>query len=145
MRPYVADLARVAPCLVSAHPNAGLPNAFGGYDETPEITAALLREFAEAGPPEHRRQLLRLDAGPHRGDRGRGARASRRVPCRTRRRAAPAGAVSSRSRSAPTRGFVLIGERTNVTGSARFACADRGGDFAGAVDVALEQVRGGAN
>src|SRR5262249_14127533 len=49
MRSHVADLARVAPCLVSAHPNAGLPNAFGGYDETPELTSALLGEFAAAG------------------------------------------------------------------------------------------------
>src|SRR5581483_1959233 len=49
LRPYVAELARVAPCLVSAHPNAGLPNAFGGYDETPEVTSALLREFAVDG------------------------------------------------------------------------------------------------
>src|SRR6478735_1413791 len=49
MRPYVAELAHVAPCLVSVHPNAGLPNAFGGYDETPEVTSTLLREFAQAG------------------------------------------------------------------------------------------------
>ena len=49
MRPYVAELSRLAPCLVSAHPNAGLPNAFGGYDETPEETSTLLGEFAEAG------------------------------------------------------------------------------------------------
>jgi 5-methyltetrahydrofolate--homocysteine methyltransferase len=49
MRPYVAELSRLAPCLTSAHPNAGLPNAFGGYDETPEITSLLLREFAESG------------------------------------------------------------------------------------------------
>src|SRR6202035_2989111 len=49
MRPYVAELSRLAPCLTAAHPNAGLPNAFGGYDETPEVTSALLREFAEAG------------------------------------------------------------------------------------------------
>jgi 5-methyltetrahydrofolate--homocysteine methyltransferase len=49
MRPYVAELSRLAPCLVSCHPNAGLPNAFGGYDETPEVTSSLLREFAEAG------------------------------------------------------------------------------------------------
>jgi 5-methyltetrahydrofolate--homocysteine methyltransferase len=49
MRPYVAELSRLAPCLVSCHPNAGLPNAFGGYDETPDVTSALLREFAEAG------------------------------------------------------------------------------------------------
>src|SRR5712671_3756026 len=49
MRPYVAELSRLAPCLVSAHPNAGLPNAFGGYDETAETTSSLLREFAESG------------------------------------------------------------------------------------------------
>jgi 5-methyltetrahydrofolate--homocysteine methyltransferase len=49
MRPYIAELSRLAPCLVSAHPNAGLPNAFGGYDETAAETSALLREFAEAG------------------------------------------------------------------------------------------------
>src|SRR5437588_446370 len=49
MRPYVADLARIATCLTSAHPNAGLPNAFGGFDETPEITSALLHEFARDG------------------------------------------------------------------------------------------------
>ncbi|NLW97930.1 homocysteine S-methyltransferase family protein [Luteimonas wenzhouensis] len=49
LRPHVETLARVADCHVSTHPNAGLPNAFGGYDETPEETAAVLREFAEAG------------------------------------------------------------------------------------------------
>ncbi len=49
MRPYVAELSRLATCLVSCHPNAGLPNAFGGYDETPEVTSGLLQEFAEAG------------------------------------------------------------------------------------------------
>src|SRR6185437_3598304 len=49
MRPHVADLAQLAPCLVAAHPNAGLPNAFGGYDETPEMTSSLLGEFAAAG------------------------------------------------------------------------------------------------
>src|ERR1700742_4701708 len=49
MRPYVAELARIAPCLTSAHPNAGLPNAFGGYDETPDVTSALLHEFARDG------------------------------------------------------------------------------------------------
>src|SRR3954447_2687140 len=74
MRPYVADLAHVAPCLVSAHPNAGLPNAFGGYDETPEVTSSLLREFAEAGllnvagsccgsTPEHTRAIAEAVRG----------------------------------------------------------------------------------
>src|SRR5213596_429091 len=74
MRPYVADLSRVATCLTSAHPNAGLPNAFGGYDETPEITSTLLREFAEAGflnvagsccgsTPEHTRAITEAIRG----------------------------------------------------------------------------------
>src|ERR1700690_4436810 len=49
LRPYVADLSRVASCLVAAHPNAGLPNAFGGYDETPDVTSNLLRDFAHDG------------------------------------------------------------------------------------------------
>jgi len=86
MRPYVAELSRLAPCLVSCHPNAGLPNAFGGYDETPEITSSLLREFAESGFLKHRRQLLRLDTRPHASDyrsrpRSRAA-PTFRAPCR---------------------------------------------------------------
>jgi 5-methyltetrahydrofolate--homocysteine methyltransferase len=49
MRPYIEELARIAPCFVTCYPNAGLPNAFGGYDETPDDMAAVLREFAESG------------------------------------------------------------------------------------------------
>ena len=74
LRPYVAELARIAPCLVSAHPNAGLPNAFGGYDETPEVTSTLLREFASDGllnvagsccgsTPEHTRAIADVTRG----------------------------------------------------------------------------------
>src|SRR6476619_1267934 len=74
MRPYVADLARVATCLTSCHTNAGLPNAFCGYDETPEITSTLLREFAQDGllnvvgsccgsTPEHTRALAEAVRG----------------------------------------------------------------------------------
>ena len=144
MRPYVAELARVAPCLVSVHPNAGLPNAFGGYDETPEVTSALLREFAAAGflniagsccgsTPEHTR-----------GDRRRGAR-PRAAPCRRAARAAPRWSGLEPFEIGPDTGFVLIGERTNVTGSARFRRLVEADDFTGAVEVALEQVRGGAN
>ncbi|HZQ04136.1 MAG TPA: methionine synthase [Gaiellaceae bacterium] len=143
MRPYVAELSRLAPCLVSAHPNAGLPNAFGGYDETPELTSTLLRELAEAGflnvagsccgsTPEHTSAI---------------AAAVRGLPPRR----PPAPARCSRWSGlepfeiGPDTGFVLIGERTNVTGSARFRRLVEAGDFAGAVEVALEQVRGGAN
>jgi len=143
MRPYVAELAHVAPCLVSVHPNAGLPNAFGGYDETPEITSSLLREFAEAGflnvagsccgsGPDHTAAI----AGAVR------SLAPRPVP--------PVRHVTHWSgletfEIGPDTGFVLIGERTNVTGSARFRSLVESGDWVGAVEIALEQVRGGAN
>ena len=66
MRPYLAELAAIADCYVSCYPNAGLPNAFGEYDETPATTAQLLREFADDGLRQHRRRLLRHDAGAHR-------------------------------------------------------------------------------
>jgi 5-methyltetrahydrofolate--homocysteine methyltransferase len=144
MRPYVADLARVATCLTSCHPNAGLPNAFGGYDETPEITSTLLREFAQDGllnvvgsccgsTPEHTRAI---------------AEAVRGLEPRT-----PVSAKLAQTRFSgletfeigPDTGFVLIGERTNVTGSSRFRRMVEAGDFGSAVGIALEQVRGGAN
>ena len=124
MRSYVADLAHVAPCLVSAHPNAGLPNAFGGYDETPEITSSAPARVRRGGLPERGRQLLRLGPGAHRGDRRRGAGP----------RAAPGAAECAHATRwsglepfeiGPDTGFVLIGERTNVTGSARFRRARR--------------------
>ena len=82
MRPYVEDLARVADVPVACYPNAGLPNAFGGYDETPEITCELLARVRAGGAREHRGRLLRHDAGAHRGDRGARSRdlAPRAVP-----------------------------------------------------------------
>jgi 5-methyltetrahydrofolate--homocysteine methyltransferase len=143
MRPYVADLSRVATCLTSAHPNAGLPNAFGGYDETPDVTSALLHEFARDGflnivgsccgsTPEHTRAISHAVRGL----------APREVPAR--RPTARFSGLETFEITADT-GFVLIGERTNVTGSARFRRLVESGDFGAAVDVALEQVRGGAN
>jgi 5-methyltetrahydrofolate--homocysteine methyltransferase len=143
MRPYVADLSRIASCLTSAHPNAGLPNAFGGYDETPDVTSALLHEFARDGflniagsccgsTPEHTRAISEAVRGLE----------PRLVPAR------PRGARFSGLETfeiTEDTGFVLIGERTNVTGSARFRRLIESGDFGAAVDVALEQVRGGAN
>jgi 5-methyltetrahydrofolate--homocysteine methyltransferase len=144
MRPYVADLAQVATCLTSCHPNAGLPNAFGGYDETPDVTSTLLREFAQDGllniagsccgsTPEHTRAI---------------ADAVRGLEPRTPPTAATAQPRFSGLETftiGPDTGFVLIGERTNVTGSARFRRLVEAGDFGAAVEVALEQVRGGAN
>jgi len=143
MRPHVEDLSRLAGTFVSSHPNAGLPNAFGGYDQQPHETAALLRGFAEAGlvnvvggccgtTPKHIEQIAAAVAGMER----------RHVPAR--------GVVSRFSgletfEIGPDTGFVMIGERTNVAGSARFRRLIEAGDNQAAVDVALEQVRGGAN
>src|SRR4051794_25956068 len=143
MRPYVADLSRIATCLTSAHPNAGLPNAFGGYDETPDVTSALLHEFARDGflniagsccgsTPEHTRAIPEAVRGLE----------PRLVPARAR--GARISGLEPFEITADT-GFVLVGERTNVTGSARFRRLIEADDFGAAVDVALEQVRGGAN
>ncbi len=143
LRPYVEELARVAGTYVSSHPNAGLPNAFGGYDQQPEEIATLLRGFAEAGAvnvlggccgttPEHIRQIAAAVAGLPR----------REVP------ALPAVTRFSGLEPfeiGPDTGFVMIGERTNVAGSARFRRLIEAGDNTAAVDVALQQVRGGAN
>ncbi len=143
MRPHVAELSRLAGTYVSSHPNAGLPNAFGGYDEQPHDTAGMLREYAEAGlvnvvggccgtGPAHIEKIAAAVAG---------------LPTR------PVPAPSDTSRFSgletfeigPDTGFVMIGERTNVAGSARFRRLIEAGDNQAAVDVALEQVRGGAN
>jgi 5-methyltetrahydrofolate--homocysteine methyltransferase len=143
MRPHVAELSRLAGTYVSSHPNAGLPNAFGGYDQQPHETAALLRGFAEAGTvnvvggccgttPAHIEQIAAAVAG---------------LPPRT----VAASHASTRFSGlepfeiGPDTGFVMIGERTNVAGSARFRRLIEAGDNQAAVDVALEQVRGGAN
>ena len=145
MRPYLAELARVADTWVSCYPNAGLPNAFGEYDERPEETAALLREFAEAGfvnllggccgtTPDHVRAVAEAVAD---------------VPPRRRPAAADARVTElsglERLELRPGGPFLMVGERTNVTGSRRFARLIRDGDYAEAAAVALEQVRGGAN
>jgi 5-methyltetrahydrofolate--homocysteine methyltransferase len=143
MRPHVAELSRIATRYTACHPNAGLPNAFGGYDQPPEETARLLGEFAADGmvnivggccgtTPEHIKQIASAVAG-----------------AQPRKLAEPAprtrfSGLEPFEIGADT-GFVMIGERTNVTGSARFRRLIEAGDHQGAVDVALEQVRGGAN
>ncbi len=145
MRPYVAELARLADCWVSCYPNAGLPNAFGQYDEQPPDTSAQLGEFAASGfvnivggccgtTPDHVRAI---------------AGAVRDLPPRprphqpTERFTTVAGLETLTIR--PDSNFQMIGERTNVTGSKRFARLIAAGDYAAAAAVALEQVRGGAN
>ena len=143
MRPYLADLAKIADTFVSCYPNAGLPNAFGGYDEEPQTTGALLREFAEAGfvnvvggccgtTPDHIRAVAKA--------------VGEVVP---RKLAEPDGLAHFSGLETltvrPESNFLMIGERTNITGSLKFAEMIRSSDFAKAAEVALDQVRGGAN
>ncbi|HXZ66455.1 MAG TPA: methionine synthase [Streptosporangiaceae bacterium] len=143
MRPHVEELARLAGTYVSSHPNAGLPNAFGGYDEQPAETAALLRDYAGAG-------LVNIAGGCCGTTPAHVAEIAAAVAGLAPR---PVGGAGRRTRFSgletfeigPDTGFVMIGERTNVAGSARFRRLIEAGDNAAAVDVALEQVRGGAN
>jgi len=143
MRPYMAELSRVAGCWTTCYPNAGLPNAFGGYDEMPEDTARELREFAGSGlvnmlggccgtTPEHIRAIATAVAG---------------VPPRTRPVIAPLTRLSGLEplTMRPEDNFLMVGERTNVTGSKRFARLILEGDYTTALEVAAEQVRNGAN
>jgi 5-methyltetrahydrofolate--homocysteine methyltransferase len=143
MRPFVEDLARIAPTYVACHPNAGLPNEFGLHDEQPQDTSAFLQEFARDGlvnvvggccgtTPDHTRAIVEAVRGV----------APRGVPTPVPR---PRFSGLEPFEIGPDTGFVMIGERTNVTGSARFRRLVEADDFAGAVEVALEQVRGGAN
>ncbi len=143
IRPHIAELSRLAGTYTACHPNAGLPNSFGGYDQTPEQTARLLGEFATSGmvnivggccgtTPAHTAQIAAAVTGLQ----------PRRIP------AAPVRTRFSGLEPfelGPDTGFVMIGERTNVTGSARFRRLIEADDHQGAVGVALEQVRGGAN
>ncbi|MGZ4114431.1 MAG: homocysteine S-methyltransferase family protein, partial [Actinomycetota bacterium] len=143
IRPHLEALARVAHVPVSCYPNAGLPNAFGGYDEQPDVTSKYLREFAEAGlanilggccgtTPEH----IHAIATAVEGLRPRTLPRPERVPRFS-------GLEPFWIRD--TTGFVMIGERTNITGSKRFRRLIDSDDYQGGVEVALEQVRGGAN
>ncbi len=143
MRPFLEGLAAVCSTYVSCHPNAGLPNELGLHDEQAEDTSRFLRSFAEDGlvnlvggccgtTPEHTHAIARAVSGL----------APRRVPERSR---LPRYSGLEPFVIGPDTGFVVVGERTNVTGSARFRRLVEANDFQGAVDVALEQVRGGAN
>ncbi|MGI8524015.1 MAG: methionine synthase [Nocardioides sp.] len=142
LRPYVAELSRVADCFVSSHPNAGLPNAFGEYDETPEQMAEVLGEFAGAG-------LVNIVGGccgtteSHIAaitDAAKGV-APRDVP-----ELAPALRLSGLEPVTVTDEslFLNVGERTNITGSARFRNLIKNGDYDAALSVAAQQVENGA-
>jgi 5-methyltetrahydrofolate--homocysteine methyltransferase len=143
MRPFVEDIARVSTTWVACYPNAGLPNEFGLHDEQPQDTSRMLGEFAREGlvnivggccgtTPEHVREIAAAVAGV----------SPRVVP-----EPDPVTRLSGLEPFAITAdtNFVMIGERTNVTGSARFRRLIESDDDQGALEVALEQVRGGAN
>jgi 5-methyltetrahydrofolate--homocysteine methyltransferase len=142
MRPYIAELSRVADTFVSCYPNAGLPNAFGEYDEGPAETAGYLAEFAAAGfvnlvggccgtTPDHIRAIAQAVTG-----------AEPRVPATPR----PGLRLSGLEPFAITEEslFVNVGERTNITGSARFRNLIKAGDYDTALSVAAQQVANGA-
>jgi 5-methyltetrahydrofolate--homocysteine methyltransferase len=143
VRPHIAELSKFADTYTACHPNAGLPNAFGGYDETPDETGRLLGEFATAGMVN----IVGGCCGTTPAHIAKIAEAVKGLPPR----AVPAPPTQTRfSGLEPFKigedtGFVMIGERTNVTGSKRFRRLIEGNDHQAAVDVALEQVRGGAN
>ena len=142
MRPYIHDLAMVADTLTCAYPNAGLPNALGCYDESPEQTAAIIGEFADAGfvnivggccgtTPAHISAIADAVAGK-----------PPRIPVERHRTLQLSGLEPfTLTDEIP---FVNVGERTNVTGSAKFRRLITNGDFAEALDVARDQVENGA-
>ncbi|MBX9617572.1 MAG: methionine synthase [Hyphomicrobiales bacterium] len=142
MRQHLADISRVADTLVCAYPNAGLPNEFGEYDESPEATAALVGEFASSG-------LLNIVGGccgttpDHIGAI---AAAVKNHRPRTIPDIAPRLRLSGLEpfTLTPEIPFVNVGERTNVTGSARFRKLVKDGDYAAALEVARQQIDAGA-
>jgi len=142
LRPYLEELATKADTFVSAHPNAGLPNEFGEYDQTPEEMAAIVGEFAQSGlvniiggccgsTPDHIRAIAEA---VH-------SMAPRQVPERSK--ACRLSGLEPFNIEADSL-FVNVGERTNVTGSARFKRLIVEEDFTTALEVALEQVENGA-
>ncbi|MHB8455535.1 MAG: methionine synthase [Acidiferrobacterales bacterium] len=142
LRQYVEEMARVADTRVSTHPNAGLPNEFGEYDDSPEYMASLLREFAQSGflnivggccgtTPAHIKAIVEAVSGI----------APRVIPdikpqCRL--------AGLEPFNIGPDSLFVNVGERTNVTGSAAFKKLILNGEYDKALDVARQQVENGA-
>ncbi|HEX4027111.1 MAG TPA: methionine synthase [Rhizomicrobium sp.] len=142
LRPYIAELAGACDTLVSAHPNAGLPNEFGGYDESPEQMAGMIEEFARAGlvnivggccgtRPEHIAAFGRAisDVPP------------RRIPEKPKYMRLSGLEPFTLT---PDLNFINVGERTNITGSARFRKLIVANDYETALNVAREQVENGA-
>ena len=143
LRTHVADLSRITPRLVSCYPNAGLPNALGGFDETPEMMAAVLEEFAQAGwlnivggccgtTPAHIKAIADVMA-----------KYPPRAPAAPPRRSRYSGLEMLELR--PESSFTVIGERTNVTGSRAFMKLIKDERYEEALGVARQQVENGAN
>ncbi|MCO6455316.1 MAG: methionine synthase [Pirellulaceae bacterium] len=142
MRPYIEELARIAPVYISCHPNAGLPNAFGGFDQSPRQMADVLGQFVANGwlnivggccgtSPDHIRAFAEM---------------VRDCPPRQRPRPEPYTRLSGQEALTlrPDSMFTMIGERTNVTGSRQFARLIREERYDEAVEIARQQVDGGA-
>jgi 5-methyltetrahydrofolate--homocysteine methyltransferase len=142
LRPHIQAVSNLADTHISVYPNAGLPNAFGGYDDSPEYMAVQLREFAESGfvnivggccgtTPSHIKDIADTLDGAQ----------PRVIPD-----AAPQSALSGLEPLTlnDVTGFVNVGERTNVSGSAKFARLIRDGEYGQALDIAREQVANGA-
>ncbi|HEX9835503.1 MAG TPA: homocysteine S-methyltransferase family protein, partial [Alphaproteobacteria bacterium] len=142
LRPHVEELSRIADTRVSCHPNAGLPNAFGQYDDTPDYMAGILGEFAAAGFVN----LVGGCCGTTPAHIAAIADAVARHPPRIVPRIEPRCRLSGLEPLTVGSGalFVNVGERTNVAGSAKFAKLIRDGAYEGALEVARDQVRGGA-
>jgi len=143
MRPYIEELSHIADCYISCYPNAGLPNAFGGYDQSAPEMAALVADFASEGwinvvggccgsTPEHIAAI---------------AEAVRPHPPRKPSTPSPATRLSGLEALTIEKGssFMMVGERTNVTGSPKFSKLIIAGDYETALSVARQQVESGAN
>jgi 5-methyltetrahydrofolate--homocysteine methyltransferase len=152
MRPYIAELARTVEGYISCYPNAGLPNAFGQYDEQPAETAALVKEFAESGfvniiggccgtTPDHIREIARAVEHLRPRDVGQGEPVGKTESAGKFTRLSGLEPLVIR----PDSNFIMVGERTNVTGSKKFERLVKVRDWPGAAMVAVDQVRGGAN
>jgi 5-methyltetrahydrofolate--homocysteine methyltransferase len=142
MRPYVQELSRASDVLISCHPNAGLPNAFGQYDQTAGEMAHLIEDFAESGflnivggccgtTPEHISQIAAIVAKKN-------PRVPPEIPPYTHLSGLEALIVR------PESNFVNIGERTNITGSPKFSKAILAGDYDAGLAIAKQQIDGGA-
>ncbi|MCZ6527940.1 MAG: methionine synthase, partial [Candidatus Dadabacteria bacterium] len=145
MRPYIEELSKIADCYISCYPNAGLPNPLSetGYDETPEDTSGFLEEFAQSGfinivggccgtTPDHIGALVKKikDLTP------------RAIPTLIQATRLSGLEALNFAEDSP---FLMVGERTNVTGSPRFSKLIKEDDFDTALSVAKQQVENGAN